>query len=70
MITTVADLIDALGGTPAMQALCGGVGKAMVSHMRTNDLIPERHHFRVYQECKSRRLKVDPALFEPRRKAS
>ena len=68
MITSVEQLISALGGTNAVAALCGVKFNA-VSHWRTSNALPDRHKYYLLQVCAEKGIEVDPAVFE-RRKAS
>lgn len=63
MIKDVKTLIEKLGGTKTVMSLCGGVGKTTVSNWRVDNVIPERHRYRLYRECERRGIKVDPTLF-------
>ncbi len=66
MITTVRDLIEELGGTAAVETICG-VGKTAVSNWRVADALSREAALVLYRECQARGLKVDSALFDRRR---
>lgn len=65
-IRTVAELIDALGGT---RAICEarGVGKTAVSNWRVWGWLPERHHFWASQRAIELGVEVAPDLFASRK---
>lgn len=63
-ITDVSGLIVALGGTEAVGAMCGGIGKTAISHWRVNNSIPQRHRYRLFRESEQRGLSVSSDLFE------
>lgn len=60
---TVSQVIDAFGGTSATARLFN-VGPSAVSNWRAAGAFPDRLHYRISQEAKTRRIKINPALFD------
>jgi DNA-binding transcriptional regulator YdaS (Cro superfamily) len=64
MINTVADLIEALGGTTATAKLCG-VKPPAVSNWKKIGQLPARFFLPVMELCQSRGIEVNRELFGP-----
>ena len=60
-ITTVSELIDALGGVKALQLRYGGV-PSKFAYYKAQNRIPDYLHVPIYQECVERGLDVVPEL--------
>src|SRR5262245_19914369 len=61
-ITTVADLVRALGGT-AKAAKWAGVKPAAISQWLRRGFVPPGWHLRLLIELKRREFQIDPTLF-------
>lgn len=61
-IETVPQLVTAFGGTKAL-ADWADVVPSTVSNWKDHGHIPNGWHFRLYLECRKRKLKISPKLF-------
>ena len=59
---TVADVIQKFGGYRAMAETFGVVPTAVLNWRKANRL-PTRLHYRIAEQAKARRIKIDRALF-------
>jgi len=62
-IKTVAELVDAFGGTQAF-ADWADVGMSAVSNWIAMGAVPRGYHYRLDRECRARHLDVDPGFFD------
>jgi hypothetical protein len=60
-LTTVNEIIDALGGPRGMASLFGGVPHRF-SNYKAAGRFPEMMHMRIYAECLKRGLTIAPEL--------
>lgn len=60
-LTTVDEVIDALGGPRGMASLFGGVPNRFSNH-KAAGRFPETMHMRIYVECLKRGLNIAPQL--------
>ena len=61
-LTTIDELIEALGGTSVVSSWLG-VGSSAVSNWRARNELPGGWHLRIYLEAVKRGLSIDPQLF-------
>lgn len=66
-ITTIADLIDALGGDTTVAGEFG-ISQPAVAAWKARGEIPGGWHLRIWAWAKRERLKVDPCVFGLTRK--
>lgn len=59
---TVAELIDAFGGTTSTAKLFG-VNPSAVSNWKAANRFPDRLHYRIAVEMQARGLEISPELF-------
>jgi hypothetical protein len=60
-LSSVSDIIDALGGPSRMAGIFGG-GPSRFCNYRSAGRFPESMHMRIYVECLKRGLSIAPEL--------
>ena len=65
MLTTIADVVKAFGGTSGM-AEWAGIGASAVSNWIDRDQIPPGWHFRIYRDAAALGFGIDPSVFDDR----